>query len=98
MVELHILSCVVDIDSAWLYWHQVGAKYKNITLVAPSSIRSEAGGSVALLAVPSIGSEINQFPICYAFFKDLIRVYICVKVPAETEETVFLWEADGSPP
>ena len=26
MVELHILSCVVNVDSAWLYWHQVGAK------------------------------------------------------------------------
>ena len=26
MVELHILSSVVNIDSAWLYWHQVGAE------------------------------------------------------------------------
>ena len=26
MVELHILSSVVNIDSAWLYRHQVGAE------------------------------------------------------------------------
>ena len=26
MIELHILSCVVNIDSAWLYWHQVGTQ------------------------------------------------------------------------
>ena len=26
MIELHILSCVVNIDSSWLNWHQVGTQ------------------------------------------------------------------------